>query len=90
MKVNNKGGDMCRKLLVGLMAAVVFLTSAPTGFAAATVIANGKKVKMDYTLTVEGKVVDTSKDHTPLEYTQGQGQILSLVLRSSWWDEGRG
>jgi len=39
-------------------------------------IQQGSKVKFDYTLTVEGKVEDTSKGRGPLEYTQGAGQII--------------
>ena len=41
------------------------------------VVRDGKDVKMDYTLTVDGKVVDSSKGKKPLEYTQGEGQIIS-------------
>jgi peptidylprolyl isomerase len=40
-------------------------------------IKDGSRVKLDYTLTVEGKVVDTSEGKKPLEYVQGQGQIIS-------------
>lgn len=40
------------------------------------VIAEGSKVSFDYTLTVEGEVVDSSKERKPLEYTQGSGQII--------------
>ena len=39
-------------------------------------IKDGSKVSFDYTLTVEGKVADSSEGRTPLEYTQGQGQII--------------
>lgn len=39
-------------------------------------IQNGSKVKFDYTLTVDGKVEDTSKGRGPLEYTHGAGQII--------------
>lgn len=39
-------------------------------------IAEGKKVKMEYTLTVEDKVVDTSEGREPLEFTQGQGMLI--------------
>lgn len=40
------------------------------------VISNGKKVSIDYTLTVEGQVVDTSQGKAPLEYVQGEGKII--------------
>ena len=39
-------------------------------------IANGKIVKIDYTLTVDGKVADTSEGKAPLEYTQGNNMII--------------
>ena len=39
-------------------------------------INNGAKVKFDYTLTVDGKVEDTSAGRGPLEYTHGAGQII--------------
>lgn len=39
-------------------------------------INHGAKVKFDYTLTVDGKVTDTSAGRGPLEYTQGAGQII--------------
>jgi FKBP-type peptidyl-prolyl cis-trans isomerase 2 len=39
-------------------------------------IENGKKVKIHYTLTVDGEVVDSSVDKSPLEYEQGSGQII--------------
>jgi FKBP-type peptidyl-prolyl cis-trans isomerase SlyD len=34
-------------------------------------------VSMDYTLHVEGKVMDTSEGHEPLEFIQGQGHIIA-------------
>ena len=40
-------------------------------------IKKGAKVKFDYTLTVDGKVQDTSAGRGPLEYTQGSGQIMA-------------
>ena len=39
-------------------------------------INNGDKVKFDYTLTVDGKIQDTSAGRGPLEYTHGAGQII--------------
>lgn len=39
-------------------------------------IKEGSKVAIDYTLTVDGKVADTSKGRGPLEYVQGAGQII--------------
>ena len=39
-------------------------------------IAKGKTVKFDYTLTVEEKVVDSSLGKEPLEYVQGSNMII--------------
>lgn len=39
-------------------------------------IKEGSKVAIDYTLTVDGQVADTSKGRGPLEYEQGAGQII--------------
>jgi len=39
-------------------------------------IQNGSLVKMNYTLTVDGAVVDTSTGKEPLSYVQGSGQMI--------------
>jgi len=39
-------------------------------------IKEGSKVAIDYTLTVDGAIADTSKGRGPLEYVQGSGQII--------------
>ncbi len=45
-------------------------------FGGEKMIQQGSKVKFDYTLVVEGQVVDTSKGKQPLEYVHGQGTII--------------
>ena len=40
------------------------------------VIADGKTISFDYTLTVDGKEVDSSAGKQPLEYVQGEGKII--------------
>lgn len=45
-------------------------------------IENGKKVKIHYTLLVQGELVDTSKNGEPLEYQHGKGQIIPGLERS--------
>ena len=45
-------------------------------------IQNGKKVKIDYTLFVNGEIFDTSKGTEPLEYIHGSGQIIPGLERS--------
>lgn len=39
-------------------------------------ITKGSKVAFDYTLTADGKVVDSSDKRGPLEYTQGDGRLI--------------
>lgn len=39
-------------------------------------IKDGSKVKIHYTLTVEGEVADSSRDGDPLEYEHGSGMII--------------
>ena len=39
-------------------------------------IQKGKQVSFDYTLSVDGEVVDSSKEGQPLEYTHGEGKII--------------
>jgi len=45
-------------------------------------IKKDSKVAIEYTLTVDGKVADTSKGRAPLEYTQGAGQIIIGLERA--------
>jgi FKBP-type peptidyl-prolyl cis-trans isomerase SlyD len=51
----------------------IFISQAHAG---ETVIHSGSKVGLDYVLTVEGKVVDSSQAKGPLEYTQGDGKLI--------------
>jgi len=39
-------------------------------------IQKGSKVAFQYKLTVDGQVIDSSKDGEPLNYTQGQGELI--------------
>lgn len=39
-------------------------------------IENGKSVKIHYTLTVDGKIISTTRESDPLQYEQGGGQII--------------
>lgn len=61
-------------LLSLLVAGTVF--SANVVFAQEAVIAQGKRVKFDYTLTVDGQKVDSSEGKAPLEYVQGEHMII--------------
>ena len=44
-------------------------------------IQDGRTVQIDYTLTVDGAVVDSSDGRGPLSYVQGQGQIIPGLER---------
>ena len=58
---------------------LLFSLSIPSGIAAAGgegMIENGKKVSFMYTLTVDGKIVDTNLEKEPLSYVQGTGHII--------------
>ena len=44
-------------------------------------IEKGKKVKIHYTLTVDGQVVDSSSGKDPLEYEQGAQTIIPGLQR---------
>ena len=63
-------------VLVVIWAVVNLMLLAPNVKGEDVAVANGKKVKFDYTLTVDGQQVETSVGKTPLEYVQGQGQII--------------
>lgn len=39
-------------------------------------IQNGSRVSLEYTLTVDGEVIDSTKDREPFQYIHGSGQII--------------
>ena len=52
-------------------------------------IKEGKKIAFEYTLTVDGEVVDTSKGKEPLEYTHGDASLIpGLTSRMEGMKEG--
>ena len=62
---------------IGGLSVLLFMTGhVLTAMGEPLLIEDGKKVKIDYTLTVNGEVVDTSEGKEPLEYTQGEGAII--------------
>lgn len=63
------------RLSVFLMSVFVMLTCVNLEGVCA-MIEDGKTVKFDYVLTVDGEVVDTSEGKQPLEYVQGEGRIV--------------
>lgn len=64
-----------KKITLSLL--IAFLLAATTiAKGAPIMIEDGKKVKIEYTLKVNGEVVDSSEGRGPLEYTQGEGMII--------------
>jgi peptidylprolyl isomerase len=59
-------------VVCGLMGAALLIG----GCSGAAKAKSGDKVKVDYTLTVDGKVFDTSIGKTPLEFTLGAGNVI--------------
>ena len=45
-------------------------------------VADGQVVSMDYTLKVDGEMVDDSKEHGPIEFLQGEGNIIPGLERA--------
>jgi FKBP-type peptidyl-prolyl cis-trans isomerase 2 len=45
------------------------------------VIIPGTKVKFEYELTIDGKVIDSSASREPLEYIHGEGGIIAGLER---------
>lgn len=44
-------------------------------------VENDIVVSLDYTLTVDGEVIDTSQDSDPIQFIQGQGQLIPGLER---------
>lgn len=57
-------------MAVGLMATTTLVQAEDA------VVSKGKKVKFDYTLTVDKEIVETTQGKQPLEYTQGEGMLI--------------
>jgi len=70
------------KLGMSVFAGIFFMVfSCLVASAEDKVIKEGSKVSFDYTLTVKGEVVDTSKGKEPLQYVQGSHQIIPGLER---------
>lgn len=65
-----------KRLIPMCFVVAAFLLSGVVQAKEVSMISTGKKVKFDYTLTVDGKVVDSSKERGPLEYVQGSHSII--------------
>ncbi len=66
-------------LFLGFIASVTITVPARAAekpIKVTAVVADGKTVKINYTLTVDGKVVDSSKGRQPLEFKVGTHQMI--------------
>jgi FKBP-type peptidyl-prolyl cis-trans isomerase SlpA len=72
---NNYEGEGMR-----MMAAVIMVLALGANAASLQAqeisIAKDRKVKLEYTLIVDGQVVESTEGKQPLEYTQGQGMLI--------------
>jgi FKBP-type peptidyl-prolyl cis-trans isomerase 2 len=62
--------------VVGMMAVCGMLLSPSVARCQEAVVAKGKQVKLDYTLTVDNEMVETTKGKEPLTYDAGQGMLI--------------
>ena len=67
-----------KRVLITLSVVLVFLFKAGSGAVMAedVVVADGKTISFDYTLTVDGAVIESSKGKKPLEYVHGEKKII--------------
>ena len=63
-------------------ALMLSLGQTPLQAEAATTIAEGKKVKMKYTLSADGKQVDGTQNKPPLEFVFGEPNILPALQKN--------
>ena len=63
-------------LTILLSLSLLVMVNGVTAEGGNAMIDDGKTVKFDYTLTVEGQIVDTSEGKEPLGYVQGSGTII--------------
>ncbi len=70
------------KVVLCLLLAVGFMAKAGTVKAEEAVIAEGKEVSFEYTLSVDGEVVDSSEGREPMVYTHGQNTIIPGLSRA--------
>ncbi len=81
------------KRLFGALLLVFFVFSmiyVPDAHARARSIEKGRQVKLDYTLFVDGQEIANSQVNGPIEYTQGESQIMpGLEKRVDGMKEGQ-
>ncbi len=65
-----------RKMVLFCIMLVFGMAMVAAGAQAAVIVSEGKVVKLNYTLTVNGKVVDSSLKRTPMVVTIGKHQVI--------------
>lgn len=65
-----------RWLVTLLMAGSLFFTAADSALAKRAVIREGSQVEFDYTLSVDGNVVNSTKESGPFKFVQGKSEVL--------------
>jgi FKBP-type peptidyl-prolyl cis-trans isomerase SlyD len=65
-------------VVLGFAAALMFsaVSSEAAGKEKSPVVSEGKSVKVEYTLKVDGKEIDSSKGRQPLEFKVGSHQVV--------------
>ncbi len=76
-----QGNDVLVSALIGGVLMAGGCIAKQDGGQAPLTIQEQMTVKIDYTLTVDGAVVDTSEGRGPLSYVHGQGQIIPGLER---------
>jgi peptidylprolyl isomerase len=71
---------MKKKMLLAVLAISVLSVSCLTGG-----VMNGSRVKAHYTLTVDGKVFDTSRGGEPFEFQVGSRQVVPGFEKGVIW-----
>ncbi len=67
---------MKKGVMAGVMMAMVLITVGTVHGKGGNRVAEGKTVKIHYSLTVGGEIVDSSLGKAPLEYVQGRKMII--------------
>ncbi len=65
-----------KRTAVAIMMVAGLALSGTFAMAQDAVVTKGKRVKLDYTLTVDQKMVETTEGKQPLEYDQGMNMLI--------------
>jgi FKBP-type peptidyl-prolyl cis-trans isomerase 2 len=65
-----------KKKIIGAMAAIIFSFTAGARAGSNDIIESGRKIKMHYTMEVEGKVIDSTRNRQPFEFVDGKDPII--------------